>query len=131
MDAMAFREGRAKGVPFNDTFKAVVGFWSPFLITNAILLGSLLLPLGFSARTFSPGATADGDHRHALGGGSVLRRIDALDGKVELGVDEDLRRVLIAEVGAWQVGLGELHHRAGAVDGHRLALGAPVAVDLR
>lgn len=37
----AFREGRAKGIPFRDTFKAVVEFWSPFLITNAVMLAVL------------------------------------------------------------------------------------------
>jgi fatty acid desaturase len=30
-----------KGQPFGKTFKAVVAFWSPFLITNAVLLAAL------------------------------------------------------------------------------------------
>lgn len=33
--------GAFKGAPFGKTFKAVVGFWSPFLITNAIMLAVL------------------------------------------------------------------------------------------
>src|SRR5271157_31234 len=49
-----------------------------------------------------------------------------VDGEVELGVHEDLGRVLIAEVGAGQQFLGVLHDVAGALDGQRLAL---LAVD--
>jgi len=37
----AFRDGAKKGVPVAKTFKAVVNFWSPFLITNAVLLAVL------------------------------------------------------------------------------------------
>src|SRR5260221_586474 len=39
-----------------------------------------------------------------------------------------LGRVLVAEVGTRQVALGELHHRAGPLDGHGPALRATVAV---
>src|SRR5580693_5026612 len=46
--------------------------------------------------------------------------------EVELGVHEDLRRVLIAEVGAVQQFPGVLHDVPGALDGERLAL---LAVD--
>ena len=49
-----------------------------------------------------------------------------LQGEVQLGVHEDLGRVLVAEVGAVQVLLGVLHHVPGALDGERLAL---LAVD--
>ncbi len=37
----AFVDGRRKGVPFAKTGKAVAAFWSPFLITNAVLLAAL------------------------------------------------------------------------------------------
>jgi len=37
----AFRDGAKNGVPFGRTFKGVVGFWKPFLITNAVLLAVL------------------------------------------------------------------------------------------
>lgn len=37
----AFRDGAKAGIPFRKTFKAVVEFWSPFLITNAVLLAAL------------------------------------------------------------------------------------------
>lgn len=37
----AFSDGAKKGVPFSKTFKGVVSFWSPFLITNAVLLAVL------------------------------------------------------------------------------------------
>jgi fatty acid desaturase len=37
----AFGDGAKKGVPFSKTFKGVVSFWSPFLITNALLLAVL------------------------------------------------------------------------------------------
>lgn len=37
----AFRDGAKKGVPFKKTLAAVVDFWKPFLITNAILLAVL------------------------------------------------------------------------------------------
>src|SRR5689334_10135659 len=49
-----------------------------------------------------------------------------VQGEVELGVHEDLGRVLIAEVRPVQVLLGVFHHVAGALDGERLAL---LAVD--
>ena len=49
------------------------------------------------------------------------RRAD-LGGVVELGVHEDLGRVLVAEVAAGQVLLGVLHHRLGALDGQGLGL---------
>src|SRR5450755_3528879 len=55
-------------------------------------------------------------------------RLADLQREIELGVHEDLRRVLIAEVGARQVGLGELHDRPGAFDRDGPALGPPVAV---
>jgi hypothetical protein len=43
-------------------------------------------------------------------------------GEIQLGVHEDLRRVLVAEVTVTEVGLGVLHHRPGALDRERLAL---------
>ena len=62
-----------------------------------------------------------------LGLPDVHHRLADLQREVELGVHEDLGRVLVAEVGARQVGLGEFHHRAGALDRHGPALRAPVA----
>lgn len=41
----AFRDGAKKGVPFAKTFKLVVGFWKPMLISNAVML-AMLIPLG-------------------------------------------------------------------------------------
>lgn len=41
----AFRDGAKKGVPFAKTFAAVVDFWKPMLITNAVML-AVLIPLG-------------------------------------------------------------------------------------
>ena len=49
-----------------------------------------------------------------------------IEREVQLGVHEDLGRVLVAEVGALQELLGVLHDVPGALDGERLAL---VAVD--
>src|SRR5260221_9713694 len=70
------------------------------------------------------------EHDLAAGVGlpDVNHRLADLQREVELGVHEDLRRVLVAEVGAPQVALGELHHRAGPLNGHRAALRPPVAV---
>ena len=48
--------------------------------------------------------------------------------EVQLGVHEDLGRVLVAEVGVRQVLLAELHHGPGAACGHGLAFLAPVTV---
>ncbi len=52
----------------------------------------------------------------------VHDRLADLQREVELGVHEDLGRVLIAEVGAGQVLVGVLNDRAGALDRDRLAL---------
>src|SRR5260221_586473 len=73
-----------------------------------------------------------GQVEHDLAAGlrlpDVHHRLADLQREVELGVHEDLGRVLVAEVGTRQVALGELHHRAGPLDGHGPALRATVAV---
>ena len=52
----------------------------------------------------------------------VHHRLAYLRGEIQLGVDEDLRRVLVAEVTVTQVGIRVLHHRPGALHRERHAL---------
>ena len=58
----------------------------------------------------------------------VHHRVADLDGELQLGPGEDLRRVLVAELDVAEVLLGVLHHQLGAPGGERDALG-PVDVE--
>ncbi|SIJ27713.1 Uncharacterised protein [Mycobacteroides abscessus subsp. abscessus] len=81
------------------------------------------------------GAAFDGggqvDDGLASGGGlpHVEDGADDVEGELGFGVDEDLRRVLVAEVRVAEQRLGVLHHRLGPLQGDVAGLVEAVAVE--